>query len=489
MPSNFHYWVPKNPPAAAPAKKTAKGAATAAATKFPARFPDDFSTLTTSPLDATHTLATTPTITQNEVARAAFETGYGPKKDWPSTLLMSGVERTALAAFLNARVEWIVSTFHFTNGQIVPQQFSRYVETSEWSTVSYYMGQIAARLAADRWLPPNRLPGTLLHQAIFTSATFVRSKGKVSLKVASKKVPDLLVEDATSKWHLFEAKGGRTNYRSNAVIKALDQLDAVTHIGRTVPLKAPASRVCTFAKLNRPQKTAKAIEFDIVDPPDKETSDDGLEILVEVAALLTASLQFDILDTLAKPARMPEALEKLALEADIRQIGRSNTYLALPGRALIDAFVFEIAVYQHVRRRVDTRGGFDNLLDPQWIDEMLRTAAQSTLRTDIDPARIDKARMAIQASLDQQARREQRPYKVLVTLVANLGVERLHKTFETQRLAFTEGLTEKLPPEATRTPPLPGQGGAVFFSYSDEPEPEVDRPPVRNPRRQTRSRL
>lgn len=132
MTSHFSYWLPKR------------------AAKVASKFPGDFTPVRKSPFDRLHTLNLRSKVSRHELARAAFETGYGPKKDWPSTLLMGGPERTALSAFLSARVEWVLSMFDISNGQIRPQNFSRYVESSEWSTVSYYMGQIAARIAADR---------------------------------------------------------------------------------------------------------------------------------------------------------------------------------------------------------------------------------------------------------------------------------------------------------------------------------------------------
>lgn len=488
--SRFHYWLPKPRATASTSARTKK---------FPSRFPDDFDSIRACPFDATHTPQTRSRVSRSEVARAAFETGYGPKKDWPSTLLMSGPERAALCSFLRARVEWVLSMFEFSGGTVVPQQFSRYVETSEWSTVSYYMGQIATRLAADRWLPPNRRPCKILHQAIFTSAAFVRSAAVVGTRSKTTvgtrarpsarigKVPDLLVLDQLSEWHLFEAKGGRTNYRSPAVIKALDQLDAIARIGRPGALSQPVSSVCAFAKLNRPRKAAKAVEFDVIDPPPSEAGDEGLEILVEVAELLAASLQYDILDTLAQPPQPPDVLKDFIGTWDIRQIGRGDAYIALPERALIDAFAFEIGIYQRVRQRMEMPGGFDELAKAGWIDETFREAAPLTQRTNILQERGEKAREAINQSVKLAQADRQQPHVLLVELVKHLDIERLHTQFDEQRSTYFQQFGEKIP-SSTRGTPTPGQSGAVFFSPQDgETMPDDAQSVTRRLRRSQRS--
>lgn len=469
MTSRFHYWLPKPRATASTSAKTKT---------FPSHFPRDFDSIKTCPFDATHTPQARSRVSRAEVARAAFETGYGPKKDWPSTLLMSGPERAALCSFLRARVEWVLSMFEFSAGTVVPQQFSRYVETSEWSTVSYYMGQIATRLAADRWLPPNRRPCKVLHQAIFTSAAFVRSAAVIGTRskktVATRarpsarigKVPDLLVLDQLGEWHLFEAKGGRTNYRSPAVIKALDQLDAIARIGRPGALSKPVSSVCAFAKLNRPRKAAKPVEFDVVDPPSSETGDEGLEILAEVAELLTASLQYDIVDTLVRPPDPPDALADFIGSWDIRQIGPGDAYIALPERALIDAFAFEIGIYQRVRQRLEVPGGFDDLAKPRWIEETFRAAAPPTQRANIVQERGQKAREAIIQSMRSAQTDRQQPYVLLVELVKHLDIARLHTQFDEQRSNYFRQFSEKIPPAAGAAPIL-GQSGAVFFAPND----------------------
>ncbi|WP_152530632.1 hypothetical protein [Paraburkholderia dilworthii] len=276
----------------------------------------------------------------------------------------------------------------------------------------------------------------------------------------------MLIIDRRGEWHLFEAKGGRTNYRSPAVIKALDQLDAIATIGKPSALSPPVSRVCAFAKLNRPRQTVKAIGFDVVDPPEREPGGVALEILTEVAQLLTASLQYDILDTLTRVPMPPELIRETEGQRDLRRIGRGNVYVAMPHRGLINAFAFEIAVYQRIRQHLQGRGGVGVLSQAAWLTGMFQEAALHDRDGGIPIERTDRSRAAISAALRRSGQTND-PTRVLENLAQELELNRLWHEFEEKSEKHLSDFSKEFMPVLAQSKPLLGQGGAIYFSIED----------------------
>jgi hypothetical protein len=190
MSTKLHFWQPASPSGTS------------------STFPRDFVSTSVNGFDP-HQLSSADSISREEFIQTALETGYGPKSAWPITFWLDAAARDELGLFLSQRAQSVASMLDFSDGRILPKPFSKCLESSEWSAMSYMVGQIGATLAVKRWLGPYRTPIEVLHKSVFANAALVKATVHSNPKSASiKLVPDMLVKDNKAAWHLLEAKGG-----------------------------------------------------------------------------------------------------------------------------------------------------------------------------------------------------------------------------------------------------------------------------------------
>ncbi|MDN7874834.1 hypothetical protein [Burkholderia aenigmatica] len=248
MSTEFRYWGPKF--------------------KKPRIFPSDLKEITTNNFTGINTLDTDWDITDAELVRALYETGYGKRTNWADFLSFDAQKQEDLFVFLTLRKDWLLSALSVTNGAVVVRSFADRLETSEWGSMSYYLGQAGARISADRWLAPARKVVRALHNSLYTNEAFLKRGALMQVVTRGEKTPDLLVEDDKGDWHVFEAKGGAVSYRSEAVTKGLAQLDSIIGVGMGYTCNPPKSSVCSFTVLKRPPRHGTSqLSFDVVDPP------------------------------------------------------------------------------------------------------------------------------------------------------------------------------------------------------------------------------
>lgn len=311
MSTKFRFWLPASPPT--------KGSS----------FPSGFASSSVNGFDPEPLIDVDP-ISREEFTQTALETGYGSQTAWPITFWLDPTEQETLGLFLSQRAQSVASMLDFSGGRILPRPFSKCLETSEWSALSYMVGQVGATLAVRRWLGPHRTPIEVLHKSVFSNAALVKATVHAMPKNASAKmVPDLLVRDHKSDWHLVEAKGGKANYRSRAVAKGLQQVDAHDTIRTAGGTAIPLSRVCCFTHLERPTKQPKPLRFDVVDPEGpKDTSE-----LILYDGLATAMSRM-IVDSMlrALPALAPDRRSAApVVNATWRETGHPQVVVAVPG--------------------------------------------------------------------------------------------------------------------------------------------------------------
>lgn len=277
---------------------------------------------------------------------AALETGYGKSNGWGDFIRFPPVQRTALGEFLARRLDWILSSAELQGGQIRPPLFARLIEVSEWGSLSYYLGQIGARLGAEIWLSGKVKHA--LHYGIYTNDAYVKTGAIVQsvLKANAKKTPDLLVEDEAGRWHLFEAKGGAANYRNKAVNKGLEQLEAVAAVGPSGSCMAPKSCVCAFTTVARPKLGhSRPLRIDLVDPPG---DDDGMQLLImpDVSHLRAIILDRLVLDNFPHPvAPLPLDFPTLS----VRSLAGGRIHALIPSTSAWKDRAFEaLETFEHI---------------------------------------------------------------------------------------------------------------------------------------------
>ena len=107
----------------------------------------DFEPTKYNGFDVLSHLPVSASIAQAEFVQAAPETGYRPQHAWPTTLWMGAAEQAELGQFLSQRAQSVASMFDFDAGRMLPKRFSKCLESSEWSAMSYMVGQIGATIA------------------------------------------------------------------------------------------------------------------------------------------------------------------------------------------------------------------------------------------------------------------------------------------------------------------------------------------------------
>lgn len=324
MTTAFKYWgVKKNP-------------------SNPLAFETDFQSISANGFDFSHVLQTSSFISDVEFAKAALEVGYGPRTAWPVNYLMTGSDRAALIKFLRHRMRTLASMFDFNAGRVLPSKFTKNIETSEWSAMSYLLGQVAALISINRWLAPARLPARVLHKSIYSSAAFVTAASLIQITLKNsknKKAPDFLVEDALGDWHLLEAKGGDARYRRPAVSKSMLQLDAIHQISANgSSMVGPKSRVCSFVKVKRPTKKQLPLVIDVVDP-EPTLEQYSISLVSDVAFLCAASLSHDLI--LGLPNTAASAKFDLGRGFKLKSFNSSRTLVLIPSSSPIKGLELE----------------------------------------------------------------------------------------------------------------------------------------------------
>jgi len=323
--------------------------------------------------------------------KVALETGYGRTADWTDFISLSNVDRGALGAFLARRLDWILSSFEIADGRVCPSRFSRLIETSEWGSMSYYLGQIGARLGAEVWLDGK--VKRALHYSIYTSDAYIKVGAKIEsiLKADSERTPDLLVEDSNKRWHVFEAKGGGESYRNKAVNSALGQLDAVRAIGPSGFCTAPHSLVCAFTTLRRPDKFhTHPLKIDLVDPTSAES---GYELLINPEVSQLRAILLDRL-TVRHTSRRPNLARADLVRLNVHRIGSMRTYILMRENPEWEEKAFEVLhMYQSIKKIADRYFETNGRLN---ISEPLQLATVARELTNRVPLQLPNHRRIIE---------------------------------------------------------------------------------------------
>ncbi|TXI88291.1 MAG: hypothetical protein E6Q40_03840, partial [Cupriavidus sp.] len=191
-----------------------------------------FTALQPPPALAPAPFAPTVNVTQASLLTALMEVGYGPATNFAGVLTLPPLDLLAFAAYLQTRATALASAVTFSNGEIYWPSWSPMVESSELNTHSYFYGMAGAYIATTTWLPGAQP----LHISTFSANQLVQVGKRIATTAgASNQQPDLFVVTPTGQWHLVEGKGRSYAPKSSGagtsvVVKALSQLNAVTHI-------------------------------------------------------------------------------------------------------------------------------------------------------------------------------------------------------------------------------------------------------------------
>jgi hypothetical protein len=255
----------------------------------PARFiKTNFRTIGKSPLGTKASLGgNRQMVSRLHAVRAALECGYGPLRDWSSTLVLSKTEALALKEFLLLKLEVAVSCVESgMHQERALRSFFSKIELSEKASISFILGGIGTYIAARKWLEASgQHLRSFMHVSTFTKAK-VGVPAVVDLTLSKAKTPDYLAISRTGNWHAFESKGGAFDQRWQRIVEGLSQLEGVDQVGWAgSSAKLVESKVCvhTTVEVGRP------LQVTAVDPPGQggnDQSEGSLTLMEEVCRLL-----------------------------------------------------------------------------------------------------------------------------------------------------------------------------------------------------------
>lgn len=282
---------------AAPGGATATaGGATVATSETPKEYIKKyFETTEDAPFGSGGKLAPTYLISKIDVIRGAISAGYGNRLHLNST--GHPASTVGMRRYLSHRLEMLLACLDFSGLEVVPKSFFEHVEATEKGALAFIAGCLGTHIAARAWMAgAGTSTKRFLHTGIYTKATAVLPSAlvKVVKKNQKGKIPDFLVQDGNSVWHVFESKGGNGSNRWTQLIAGLEQLVNVSSVGAVHQTPAaPTTTVCVQTVLEH----RKPISIVLVDPPTdgNGTTDDeepvpalGLAFVPGVAEMLAA---------------------------------------------------------------------------------------------------------------------------------------------------------------------------------------------------------
>ena len=343
---------------------------------------------------------------------------------------------------------------------MLPKRFSKCLESSEWSAMSYMVGQIGATIAIKHWLGAHRAPIEVMHKSVFANASLVKMPMYTVPKSATiKLVPDLLVKDSSANWHILEAKGGKANYRERAVNKGLAQVDAHDNIRTGGTLHQPQSRICSFVQIDRPTKEPRALRFDVVDPDGPQ---DGSELIVfeDLASAMTRSLIDATLKSLPVAHVDRRFLEPIPGYV-WRQTGSPDILVAVPNEPMETADIsIAVALMLETRRRL-TRHGPRRVRDArQFAASIVEEAALVTrgLRDPLVSGELETYAWMVESALDGAFGANLSIFPVWDALGKKLSLDRKSRDLVDARTDRVDGMRAR---HESNT----GQTGAVYVRF------------------------
>ena len=272
------------------------GGGTAATSETPKEYIKKyFETTEDAPFGSGGKLAPTHLVSKIDVIRAAISAGYGNRLHLNSTghaAITVGMRR-----YLSHRLEMLLACLDFGGQEVIPKSFFEHVEATEKGALAFIAGCLGTHIAARAWMAgAGTFTKRFLHTGIYTKATAVLPSALVKWvkKNQTGKIPDFLVQDGNSLWHVFESKGGNVSNRWPQLIAGLEQLVNVSSVGAVHQTPAaPTTTVCVQTVL----EYRKPISIVLVDPPvegNGATDDEepaptlGLALVPGVAEMLAA---------------------------------------------------------------------------------------------------------------------------------------------------------------------------------------------------------
>lgn len=244
----------------------AAGGGTAAISETPKEYIKKyFETTEDAPFGSRGKLAPMHLVSKIDVIRAAISAGYGNR------LHLNGTGHAAITVgmrrYLSHRLEMLLACLDFSGQEVIPKSFFEHVEATEKGALAFIAGCLGTHIAARVWMASaGTFTKRFLHTGIYTKATAVLPSALVKWvkKNQKGKIPDFLVQDGNSLWHVFESKGGNVSNRWTQLIAGLEQLVNVSSVGAVHQTPAPpTTTVCVQTVLEH----RKPISIVLVDPP------------------------------------------------------------------------------------------------------------------------------------------------------------------------------------------------------------------------------
>lgn len=281
-------------------------------------------------------------VTKLDVVRAALSAGYGNR------LHLTGTSHAAttvgMRRYLSHRLEMLLACLDYSSPEVIPKSFYEHVEATEKGALAFIAGCLGTHIAARVWMAgAGTRTKRFLHTGIYTKATTVlpSALAKVGKNKQKGKIPDFLVQDGNSDWHVFESKGGNVSSRWPQLIAGLEQLVNVSTVGTvSQPPAAPTTTVCVQTVLEH----NKPLSIVLVDPPAEGKGEaDGVEptpavaltFVPGVAEMLAAVEALDWYHGLKESdLAMPNAESQNNLWELARSTAFGGIFLGVPSRLL-----------------------------------------------------------------------------------------------------------------------------------------------------------